>query len=321
MDKILVNIPATEEHKRMLAEAAAGIPIEYTKPKLVNEEVTRDATIIIGNVSHRYVQAAENLKWVQLNSAGNYGFTKPGILKPGTLLTNATGAYGLAISEHMIGMILMLIKNLNKYHNNQKQHIWHNEGRVSSIYGSKTLVVGLGDIGSEFAKRLNALGSEVYGIRRHKTEKPDYLAGLYQLDALDELLPQMDFVAVTLPAYQDTDGLFTKERMMKMKQSGILINVGRGSLVDNIALAELLNEGSLGGALIDVTEPEPLPEDHPLWDAANCIITPHVSGGFQLPETLTRIVKIACENLVRFRNGEKLRNLVDFETGYKVFEQ
>lgn len=321
MDKILVNIPATEEHKRMLEEAAAGIPIEYTKPKLVNEDVTRDATIIIGNVSHRYVQAAENLKWVQLNSAGNYGFTKPGILKPGTLLTNATGAYGLAISEHMIGMILMLIKNLNKYHGNQKQHIWHNEGRVSSIYGAKTLVVGLGDIGSEFAKRMNALGSEVYGIRRHKTEKPDYLAGLYQLDALDELLPQMDFVAVTLPAYQETEGLFTRERMMKMKQSGILINVGRGTLVDNTALAELLNDGRLGGALIDVTDPEPLPEDHPLWDAANAIITPHVSGGFQLPETLTRIVKIACENLVRFRNGEKLRNLVDFETGYKVFEQ
>lgn len=320
MDKILVNIPVTEEHKKMLEDAAAGIPIEYTKPKLVNENVTRDATIIIGNVSHQYVKAAENLKWVQLNSAGNYGYIKPGVLKEGTLLTNATGAYGLAISEHMLGMLLMLMKNLNKYHDNQKRHIWHNEGRVSSIYGSKTLVVGLGDIGSEFAKKMNALGSEVYGIRRHKTEKPDYLAGLYQLNALDELLSEMDVVAVTLPAYSATEGLFTKERMLKMKQSGILLNVGRGTLVDNLALAELLNEEKLGGALIDVTDPEPLPEEHPLWDAKKALVTPHVSGGFQLPETLTRIVKIACENLVRFRNGQTLRNLVDFETGYKVFE-
>lgn len=320
MDKILVNIPVTEEHKRMLEEAAAGIPIEYTKPKLVNEEVTKDATVIIGNVSHKYVQAAENLKWVQLNSAGNYGFTKPGVLKPGTKLTNATGAYGLAISEHMLGALLMLIKNLNKYYDNQKQHLWHNEGRVSSIYGAKTLVVGLGDIGGEFAKKMNALGSKVTGIRRHATAVPEYLEAQYQLDKLDELLPEMDIVALTLPAYGATDGLFTKERMMKMKPGAILINVGRGTLVDNVALAELLNEGILGGALIDVTDPEPLPEDHPLWDAKNALITPHVSGGFQLPETLTRIVRIACENLVRFREGRELRNLVDFETGYKRFE-
>ena len=320
MDKILVNIPVTEEHKRMLEEAAAGIPIEYTKPKLVNEKVTKDATVIIGNVSHKYVQAAENLKWVQLNSAGNYGFTKPGVLKPGAKLTNATGAYGLAISEHMLGALLMLIKNLNKYYDNQKQHLWHNEGRVSSIYGAKTLVVGLGDIGGEFAKKMNALGSKVTGIRRHATAVPEYLEAQYQLDKLDELLPEMDIVALTLPAYGATDGLFTKERMMKMKPGAILINVGRGTLVDNVALAELLNEGILGGALIDVTDPEPLPEDHPLWDAKNALITPHVSGGFQLPETLTRIVRIACENLVRFREGRELRNLVDFETGYKRFE-
>ena len=320
MAKILVNIPVTEEHKRMLEEAAAGIPIEYTKPKLVNAEITKDATIIIGNVSHPYVQAAEDLKWLQLNSAGNYGFTKPGVLKPGTLLTNATGAYGLAISEHMIGALLMLIKNLNKYYDNQKQHIWHNEGTVSSIYGAKTLVVGLGDIGGEFAKKMNALGSKVTGIRRHVTAVPEYLEAQYQLDKLDELLPEMDIVALTLPAYGATDGLFTKERMMKMKKGAILINVGRGTLVDNLALAELLNEGHLGGALVDVTDPEPLPAEHPLWDAKNALITPHVSGGFQLPETLTRIVKIACENLVRFREGRELRNLVDFETGYKKFE-
>ena len=130
----------------------------------------------------------------------------------------------------------------------------------------------------------------------------------------------MDIVALTLPAYGATDGLFTGERMMKMKKGAILINVGRGTLVDNLALAELLNEGYLGGALVDVTDPEPLPAEHPLWDAKNALITPHVSGGFQLPETLTRIVKIACENLVRFREGRELRNLVDFETGYKKFE-
>lgn len=320
MAKILVNLPVTEEHKKMLEEAAAGIPIEYTKPKLVNEEITKDATIIIGNVAHRYVQAAKDLEWVQLNSAGNYGFTKPGVLRPGTLLTNATGAYGLAISEHMIGGLLMLIKNLCKYYDNQKQHVWHNEGRVSSIYGAKTLVVGLGDIGGTFAEKMNALGSRVTGIRRHVTEVPTYLEAQYQLDRLDELLPEADIVAVTLPAYSATEGLFTKERLKKMKPGAIFINVGRGNLVDNMALAELLNEEYLGGALVDVTDPEPLPEEHPLWTAKNALVTPHVSGGFQLPETLTRIVKIACENLVRFREGRTLRNLVDFETGYKKFE-
>lgn len=132
----------------------------------VTEEELANAQIIIGNVSAEQLAKAPKLEWFQLNSAGSDAFCKPGVLKEGVLLTNATGAYGLAISEHMLGVTLMMQKHLAEYYVNQKNHQWKDEGAVTSIYGSTTLVVGLGDIGGEYAKRMKALGSYTIGLRR-----------------------------------------------------------------------------------------------------------------------------------------------------------
>lgn len=320
MEKILVVLPVEERHKELFQSKAPEAVFTYCDADKVTRELVQEANVIIGNVPAEMIQGTENLKWLQLNSAGTDGYTTPGVLPEGAFLTNATGAYGLALSEHMLAQLLCLIKKLHLYMEDQKAHVWGDRGNVVSIYGSTTLVVGMGDIGSEFAKRMHALGSHVIGIRRNKAEKPDYLDGLYQMDALDEWLPKADFVATMLPGTKATYHVFNAETFAKMKEGAFFLNIGRGSAVDSYALAEALNSGHLAGAGIDVAEPEPLPADHPLWDAKNIMITPHISGYYHLPETLERIIRIAAENLGAFEEGKELRNLVDFTTGYRKFK-
>ncbi len=320
MNQILVVIPVEDCHKAMLEAAAPSAEFIYSSPKAVTSEQVQSADIIIGNVPAKLIAGSKKLRWLQLNSAGTDGYTVPGVLPEDALLTNATGAYGLAISEHLLACLLHLMKKLNHYQREMETHTWQDHGAVTSIYGSKTLVVGYGNIGSEFAVRMHALGSSVTGIRRNKTEKPDYLAGLYQMDRLHECLKDADIVVSCLPGTKETYHVFDADAFAAMKPGAFFLNVGRGNAVDSYALAEALNCGHLAGAAVDVTEPEPLPADHPLWDAKNMLITPHVSGGYHLKETHERIIRIAVENLRRFTNGEALKNNVDFATGYRKLE-
>lgn len=317
--KILVTLPLKEEHKRKIEDIASDAEVIYTTPDKAERSIVQEAEIILGNVSVEAVKGSKNLKWMQLNSAGANQYTEEGVLLEGTILTNATGAYGLAIAEHMLGMVLNLQKKLHLYSANQREHLWKDEGTVTSIYGSKTLVVGLGDIGGEFAMRMHVLGSKVYGVRRNKSEIPEYLQDIYQLDILDDILHEFDIVALSLPETKETKNLFNKQKFRKMKKGAILLNVGRGSTVHTADLCEALNSGILGGAGLDVVDTEPLPVESPLWDAKNLILTPHVSGGYHLKETLERIRKISIENLESFYKKNPMKNLVDFKTGYRKF--
>ena len=154
------------------------------------------------------------------------------------------------------------------------------------------------------------------GIRKSRKPKPEYVDAQYTMEALPELLPQADIVALSLPGYSDTKGVIGEKELHLMKENTILLNVGRGTAIDSLALAKALQEGTIYGAGLDVTDPEPLLEDHPLWDAPHCIITPHVSGGYALPETLEKILELSIENLERYEKGETLHNIIDFSTGY-----
>ena len=315
--KVLVVIPVEERHRRMLEEAFPEAGFLYRRT--AEPADLAQANIIIGNVPPNRLHEAAKLEWMQLNSAGADEYIRERALPAGVLLTNASGAYGLAISEHMLAGTLMLIKRLNRYHTNQLRHRWLDEGRVQSIEGSRTLIVGLGDIGSEYGRRMKALGSHVAGIRRHADHKPAWLDELDTMDALDAELAKADFVSLSLPATPATYHLIDYRRLSLMKRSAVLLNVGRGNVVVSDDLCRALNERLLFGAFLDVTDPEPLPSGHPLWDAENVLITPHISGNYHLPETFERIVRIACENLRRFRGGETLKNLVDLETDYRRY--
>lgn len=314
---VLVLIPVEDKHKKQLEQSAPEATFTYSTYNEVDIETVQKANIIIGNPPAHMLKASTNLELLQLNSAGTDVYIDKGVLPKNVILTNATGAYGLAISEHMIGVVLELYKKLHLYRDNQKKHAWIDEGSVKSIYGSTTLVIGLGDIGCEFAKRMKSLGSYTIGIKRTLTKKPDFMDELYLIDHLDTLLPKADIVALSLPGTQQTYKLITKEKLNKMKPGSILINVGRGTSVDTDALCDALENGHLLGAALDVTDPEPLPENHRLWDIKNAIITPHISGQYHLQETHERIVKISARNLKAFIEGNELQNIVDFSTGYR----
>lgn len=315
--QVLVVLPMNESEKDLLKSKMPEASFLFCKPTEVTEELVKEANIIIGNVSPTMIKGTNKLEWIQLNSAGTDGYCEEGVLPKNALLTNATGAYGLALSEHMLGMVFEIKKKLNLYYINQLNREWKDEGKVTAIEGSTTLVVGLGDIGGSFAKKMKALGSYTIGIRRTSGLKPEYLDELCTMDELESLLSRADIVALSLPNTKETYHLFNKEMFMHMKKNAIIINVGRGNAICTDDLCEALEEGVIAGAGLDVTDPEPLPSDHKLWNTRGVVITPHVSGAYHLEETRERIVKISIENLERFLKGDDLQNIVDFKTGYR----
>lgn len=314
---VTVLIPTQERHRRLLEASAPDFSFHYSSPETVTQEELDHTDILIGNPPQGMLHGSPRLQWLQCNSAGVEPFLQPGVLHSKTLLTNATGAYGLAISEHMLGMLLEIFKKLHLYRDAQHQHQWQSLGQVRSIEGSTVLVLGMGDIGGEFARRVKALGAHVIGVRRTDTRCPDYADEVHLTADLDQLLPLADVVAVSLPGTRETAGLLDRRRIALMKEGAVVLNVGRGSIIDTEALCDALESGHLGGAGLDVTDPEPLPVGHRLWDIPNAVITPHISGFYHLPETLERIVRISAANLKAYTEGLPLKNLVDFSTGYR----
>lgn len=315
---ILVTPPVSERQKEKLLQAAPGQDMEFHEKEEVTAEQLKKAEVILGNLRDpRQLSFCENLRWIQLNNAGTEGYCEKGVLPEGARLTNATGAYGLAISEHMIGCLFELRKKLQLYYQNQLSHVWKPEGHVGVVEGSTVLVIGLGDIGAAFGKKMRALGCRVIGVKRRLKDKPEWIDALYGMEELEQILPHADIIAMSLPGNPSTYHTLDRKRISLLKENAIVLNVGRGTAIDTDALTEALCAGRIGGAALDVTDPEPLPKEHTLWSAPNTIITPHVSGGFSLPETLEQIVDIFAVNLRHYLAGEPLENVVDMETGYK----
>ena len=315
---VLVVLPVEERHKKLLESSYPEGKFIYCQKNY--QEYLKEAQILIGNIPPEEIKLGKKLEFIQTNNAGVEQYTVPGVIPSNIKFCCASGCYGLAISEYMLACVLSLIKHLNVYRIYQQDHDWKDAGHVTSIYGSKTLVVGLGDIGSEFGQKMHLLGSSVTGIRRHTDSKPDWLEAIYPLDKLDDIIGDFDFVALSIPNTKATAHLMDLSRLKKMKKSAILINVGRGNAVVTDDLYKALNEGIIAGAAVDVTDPEPLPADNPLWDARNIIITPHTSGQYHLPETLERIIRLSAENLKAYTTGQPLKSLVDFKTGYRAFD-
>ncbi len=330
---ILSVIPLEEKHKKLLEAAAPEGEFRFRAPvgealdprlpfhdlidrPVLTQEDVEWADVLLGNLSPQMLSGTE-LLWVQTGSAGVEPYLKPGVLREQTLLTNATGAYGLAIAEHMLGMLLELLKKLELYRDAQQNGSWGSQGAVKSLFGAAVLVLGMGDIGGEFGWRCKALGAKVIGVRRANREKPDYADQVCLLEELNGLLPQADVVAVTLPGTEATKGLLNRERIARMKDGAVLLNVGRGSIVDTEALCDALESGKLSGAGLDVTDPEPLPPEHRLWKLPTAVITPHVSGFYHLKETHDRNVGNIAENIGHFCKEDPLKNQIDFSTGYK----
>lgn len=312
---ILVVFPLNQAGQEKLCGDYPDFIFHFTEAP--SREEVQSADIIFGNPDPELIRGTSNLCWLQLNSAGADRYLEFGLLAEGALLTNATGAYGLTISEHLMGMLLMLTKKLHLLRDHQIRGVWENAGSVKTLMGATVLVLGAGNIGTEFAKRVRAFGSYVIGIRRTPGEWPKCYDEMHLIADLDNLLPQADVVVMALPGTPETAHIINKKRLDLMKDDAVLLNVGRGSAVDMQALCDVLESGKLWGVGVDVTEPEPLPAGHRLWNFPNVVITPHCAGGFGLNETKEYIVELFRRNLDRLLKGEPLENIVDFETGYR----
>ena len=322
---VLVLLPLTPAQRMRLAAAAPDATITYAIPNAsgtgmgldgpeITPQLLADADVIVGNIEPSRLSDTRHLKLLQLNSAGYDAYVAPGVVPGGAQLANARGAYGQAVSEHMLASTLALMKHLPGYVRAQQAHTWADLGPVASLAGAQVLVLGTGDIGSHYARLANALGATVIGVRRHAPAAhaplPVGFAAVRTVDELYDQLPQADVVAACLPSTPATRGLADARFFAACKTDALFVNAGRGDLVEYDALAAALRLGPLAGAALDVTAPEPLPASSPLWDIPNLLITPHISGGFHLPATLERIVDIAADNLRRLSADEPLRNIV-----------
>ena len=313
--KILVTLPVTAAHKAALEESLRGGEDAYELAYIAGQEPApqelEEASVILGGFDTDLAKYAVKTRWFQLSWAGADAFAAPGVIPKEAILTSAVGAYGLAVSEHMLAQTFAMIRRFGQYGRNQVRHEWKPMGAITSVEGAVAAVLGLGDIGGSYARKMKALGAYVIGLRKSDKEKPDYVDEQYTIDELDRVLPRADIVAMVLPGGPATHHIMDEARIGKMKPGAYLLNVGRGNAVDLTALKAALKDGRLRGAALDVTEPEPLPPEDELWDMENVILTPHAAGQLFLPATLDRIIAIAADNLRRYIRGEPLRNVVE----------
>jgi len=314
MANVFFSPEQIEEFKRLAAEHGAGLVYFEHGTELMREDLL-EFDALMGYFPPEILPGPERLRWMQVPSAGVERLK--GAFDPKrTLLTNSSGAFGIPIAEYLMAGLLILYRKMPAYLKNQREHLWRHEGSTKAIYNSLVTVVGMGDIGSSFAARMRAMGARVRGVRRSAAEKPDSLEALYPVSRLSEAVEGADAVALCLPSTNETQGLVSEEVIGRMKPGAILLNAGRGATVDEAALICALQDGRLGGAVLDVTQVEPLPSDSPLWDMENVILTPHVSGSNADPVCVGLAFDIFRDNLERFLTGQPLKNLVDIEKGY-----
>lgn len=314
---VLCVMPVELRHKEKLEKAGSGCRFLYESYESVTQEQIAQADAILGNVPAEMIHASPRLKMLQLNSAGADAYIRPGVLDSGTVLLNATGAYSKAVAEHALAMTLCLQKKLHLYRDDRQTGSWSDYGTVTSIADAVVLVIGLGDIGRHYASMAKALGAYTIGVTRRPAPPLSFMDEQHLTDQVDELLGRADVVVSFLPGSGKTYHFYDEARFARMKEGAFFLNLGRGGAADPKALLAALQSGRLAGAGIDVTEPEPLEKDSPLWKEEKLFITPHVAGAFHLPETCERIVDIAAANLAAWLQGGELRNVVDFATGYK----
>ena len=312
---------ANRQHMRSVAEEC-GFEMGFF-------ESSEEAAGRIGDAEIVYCDDGElmrempQLKWCNSVSAGVGHFLQSGVFDRGdVLLTNSSGAYGLAISEHIIMVTLLLMRRMPEYFEIVAERGWTRDLKIRSVKGSVIAIVGTGNLGQNAAKRYKALGAKkVIGFSRSGRER-DFFDAVFRINEFENVISglgeadQIDVLVLCVPGTPDSEGLLSAERIALLPEKTFVINVGRGMLIDQDALIKALNKGRIAGAALDVMYPEPLPADHPLWTARNCIITPHISGDMGLPETVDITVDIFCDNLRRYADGRELTHLIDINAGY-----
>jgi phosphoglycerate dehydrogenase-like enzyme len=280
-----------------------------------------DTDIFVGSTL-RAAQFAEakHLKWVHSTSAGVSQLMYPELINSGIVVTNGSGIFSIPMAEHTIGMLLALARNFPDTLRQQEkaiwsqQQLWDKPQHLSELNGTVLLIVGYGSIGREVGQRAKALGMRVWGVTRSGKGDLTHAEKILPISELNGALPYADYVVLCAPETSETKSLIGPPQFALMKRGARLINIGRGSTLDEAALIAALESGAIAGAALDVTETEPLPESSPLWHVPNLFITPHTSA---VSDRLwPRETALLMELLERWFDSRDLINRVDFTRGY-----
>lgn len=304
---------ASESLALIRETAAPDEVVVTTKDRLAGE--LADAEIFFGFHTPEVFRHASSLRWIQTTSAGLDKILKPELVERGLLVTNASGVHAPSVVEVAWALTLAVARGIPDYVRQQQQHLWK-WAPLHDLKDATAGVIGLGGIGRRYANVAAAFGMRVRAVDLHQPPQPAEVESLWGIERLDELLALSDVVLVSCPYTPQTHYLIEERRLACMKPTAILINIARGGIVQETALAAALRAGRIAGAGLDVCETEPLPADSPLWDVPNLLITAHCAG--LSSRRMHRLAEFFCQNLRRYRSQEPLLNLVDQTRGYPV---
>jgi phosphoglycerate dehydrogenase-like enzyme len=310
--KILV----TELNPSVIQELQAAAPnaaIVAAGADLMSQ--VADADAILGTINPKLIAAGKKLKWVQIFSAGVERHLSPELRSSQITLTNCKIIQGPNIADHALALLLALTRSLNRIIPIQPGGEWtRGRHRLIELKGKTAVIIGVGGIGMQIAQRARAFDMNVIGVDPKDLSYTPLLSKVVPPDRLDTVLPEADVVFVSAPHTKESEGMMGPRQFELMKKNSYFIAVSRGKLYSTEALMKALDSKHLAGAGLDVTDPEPLPKDHPLWKFENVVITPHIAG--QSDQVQQRRMELLKENVRRFAAGEPLLNVVDKQKGY-----
>ena len=318
--KMVVVLPVLgSEHCEQisLSAAAHGFDVSFFTEAQEALPALADAEVILGQ-SELLSRNAPKLRWLCTPSAGvNQFLSSDAFAEPNAMLSNSSGAYGVTIAEHIVMVTLELMRRQTEYNEIVSQRAWRRDLPIRSIHGSRIALLGTGDIGREAAVRLRAFSPHsLIGMNRSGRNPRNLFDRVITENELDSVLPDTDLLILSLPDTKDTRGILNAHRLALLPRDAFLVNVGRGSAIDQQALEALLRDGHLSGAALDVFEQEPVPVDSTLWTCPRLLITPHVAGNMTLDYTVEKIIAQFLEDFERYCSGLPPIHLVDRSIGY-----
>ncbi len=318
LTKLVISFELEPEYVDQVRRTYPDLEVVVCRDRAQLPEAMQGAQALVGwGLTPELMRQSPDLRWLYVTGAGVDGVLFPELIESDIIVTNNSGVHAPHMAEYLLGMMLAFVRGLPELMRAQMRHEWRGrDGLTVYELGRQTLgVVGLGDIGQALAWRAKALGMRVVGSKRHpEGDMPRGVDHLYGPGDLHALLAESDHVAITLPLTPETQGLFGSAEFNAMKSTAFIYNIGRGPIIHNDALLDALRSGSIAGAGLDVTDPEPLPADSPLWDMENVFITAHTSG--RGPFYWERGIELFIENIGRYMRDEPMRNVVDKRAGY-----
>lgn len=308
MHNILVSLELDNEHKKKLEEAA-GMPLTFLTPDETNSADISLFDAIIGIISPDKLKEAVNLKWLQIPWAGAEIFTDA--VPSDARISNGSGAYGVSVAEHMLALTLSLVYNIPDYVRLGDQKSWSPVDKLRTVTGSTALILGTGDIGSNYARMVKDLGARTIGICRSNTSPRAMFDEIHTSEKLNDVITRADIIAVATPGGKNSFHILGEEQFTLMKKDCLIVSGGRGTNIDTEALCRALNEERIAGAGIDVIEGEPLDDKSEIWNTKNLLITPHVAGKFGTRYVFDKVFGIIVENISRYTGDRPLINEVD----------